>query len=84
MEKISEVCGHEKIVKCNTCHQVFQSGKIHETECLAQLPKINWKGNLIRHHEIDDQFDVNEWISAIYLVSTSWERTFWRFVLYGN
>ncbi|KAJ3310127.1 hypothetical protein HDV04_005393 [Boothiomyces sp. JEL0838] len=64
-----------KIFGCQKCNKVFSNKKM---ACERQTPTIDKFGNISRHHTVDETFDINEWIVAIFQSCSDWETCFWR------
>ena len=71
------ISSHKTIQFCSQCLSVFSPE--FPTECFNQIPNIDHTGRIVKAHTLDTSFDINEWVAAIHLTSsTKWPITFWK------
>ncbi|KAI8898785.1 hypothetical protein BC833DRAFT_588367 [Globomyces pollinis-pini] len=66
------------ISKCQLCDTIYVEEYHSQLECLKQLPTIDHRGNMIRHHVRSNDFNINDWVVSVFLTTRSWEKSFWQ------
>jgi hypothetical protein len=65
---------------CIKCSNFFNAN-ITPNDCPLEIPRVDHRGAMIRPHLSDPDFDIDEWVCSLHLITRNWETTFWRFVV---
>jgi hypothetical protein len=76
-ELLKPVDGQCPLQKCSLCDEIYAT-KHNRLLCPVALPKIDVHGNIIKSHESNPLFNINDWIEGIFQLKGSWKSVFWN------
>ncbi|XJO78250.1 hypothetical protein BDV3_002724 [Batrachochytrium dendrobatidis] len=76
--------GLPAISSCTACGKVYASNKHQSLQCDMAKVSIDYHGEITTRHTINGNFDLYEYIVAMYISVNSWEMVYWRIWGYLN
>jgi hypothetical protein len=68
--------------KCKNCGCVYEASMSTWLECANGMASMDFHGELLITHEVDTAFDINEWLSDLFLSFDSWKTVLWQYVYF--
>ncbi|KAI8903277.1 hypothetical protein EDD86DRAFT_215000, partial [Gorgonomyces haynaldii] len=76
--KLKNLLMNRNIGSCVLCKQVFTLQVLDSLDCKSGQCTLGLDGTLTSKHTLDPEFDVNQYIVAMYISTKSWELVYWR------
>ena len=67
-----------KLDACLNCRRIYAKDKQDELYCDSGSLQVDFRGKLFTKHTPNPEFNVNEYVVAMYIKCQSWKKVFWR------